>query len=111
MFVLFLLLDYNSEKFSSEIHIFKLYADCRIADTCIQVICANANILMFFDYLHTHLHVRILKTNICIRIRMYDTTNTKNKTFAFANIRNKHSVVLFTPGVHKVINSIAIQIP
>ena len=72
MVVLFLLLDYNSENFSSEIHVFKLYADCRIADTCIQVICTNANILMFFDYLHSHSHVRILKTNICIHIHMYE---------------------------------------
>ena len=30
---------------------------------------ANATIRMFFYYLHSH--VRILKTNICIRIREY----------------------------------------
>ena len=30
--------------------------------------------------------------------------------FAFVNIRNKHSVVFFTPEVHKVINSILISI-
>ena len=48
---------------------------------------ANANIRMFFT----------------IRMCQY----YKKKTFEFANIRNKHSVVFFTPEVHKVINSMS----
>ena len=66
--------------------------DCDSVDKCCFDRCLGEHVKICKPP-YSHSHVQILEK--------------KTFEFAFANIRNKHSVVFFTPEVHKVINSMS----